>query len=842
LIHVNPALCHLTGCDNPRRIRLSGCGSAKEACTNCLVRLLCACSSLCTFRLSLPLTCCIHFLIRLPRATEAHMRSRQGPQAYRMIGAADNLLICSALFFPLKKSRRYARDHYQWREEEGSLVRMSPLYFPFLLPSIPVRNRRSHPGLGYDLHLTLSHSGPCIRGHRSSKCAHKDRVLVEVRKPGRPLSACPHPSGSCGCERAVVYAVPRGMYSSTQPETSLTRQSMPDTSAFFPPPLVNPAAGLQAAGLQGSRVQKPKARRSSSNVTPSTVQMVMNGDPSVLAQQANHMESSQATSEQPSNAPSLVSSSSSTPPFNAVDSGAPPRADSVHSTVFQGIKGENEPRSQLGMMGVGGYRASSDIVDWGDAWPDPNGQPASGQPASGQSSLGQNQAENETVSDGRRPAAIPEEPTVALPPSSCCAPKAGGSYDSSSHAQQTAMRMDHGQAPSVLPSTIALSGSSMNFSISFADPLSPSDARFGQFPGNPNFDFFSQYESRHGCSMNGQISSHINGGGEQHECHCGDGCMCLGCSQHPGNKTTQDYARYHNELASRGFNTQEAGMMPVPGFYPSLFSTAPTQFNPQMTAGPVPNLQQRQFAASFQQPLYDTSQEYTIAHGLPLQMGPPMHMDASANALQQFNFQSPMAPLGSAPNISSFQSENETSMASMSSEPNRSFQPQTEFQIPRPSYQDRSETQRPLAAQNSMAEQIPANSVGLDGESAAAHDSPSTDQDDNASILSQSFFSLQQVQIPGCDNITGTCHCGDGCECVGCLVHSGHSGLAGDNAVLNETSADTTRRLTEALQMHANAPSMNANGVRRTPDFQDFSLDDFQRGIHDPIFSTSVSG
>ncbi|KAI8943210.1 hypothetical protein NX059_001235 [Plenodomus lindquistii] len=52
--------------------------------------------------------------------------------------------------------------------------------------------------------------GPCIRGHRSSKCDHRDRVLVEVRKPGRPLSSCPHPSGSCSCERVVInYTIPK---------------------------------------------------------------------------------------------------------------------------------------------------------------------------------------------------------------------------------------------------------------------------------------------------------------------------------------------------------------------------------------------------------------------------------------------------------------------------------------------------------------------------------------------------------------------------------------------------------------------------------------------------------
>ncbi|KAF3919006.1 hypothetical protein ABW20_dc0110500 [Dactylellina cionopaga] len=49
---------------------------------------------------------------------------------------------------------------------------------------------------------------PCMRGHRSSKCSHQDRILIKVRKPGRPLSSCPHEAGSCSCEVASV-AIPK---------------------------------------------------------------------------------------------------------------------------------------------------------------------------------------------------------------------------------------------------------------------------------------------------------------------------------------------------------------------------------------------------------------------------------------------------------------------------------------------------------------------------------------------------------------------------------------------------------------------------------------------------------
>ncbi|KAI9694697.1 MAG: hypothetical protein M1822_000313 [Bathelium mastoideum] len=53
----------------------------------------------------------------------------------------------------------------------------------------------------------------CIRGHRSSQCneKHYDRIMVAVRKPGRPLTACPHAKGQpCTCSSAqVTYTIPR---------------------------------------------------------------------------------------------------------------------------------------------------------------------------------------------------------------------------------------------------------------------------------------------------------------------------------------------------------------------------------------------------------------------------------------------------------------------------------------------------------------------------------------------------------------------------------------------------------------------------------------------------------
>ncbi|KFY39407.1 hypothetical protein V495_05974, partial [Pseudogymnoascus sp. VKM F-4514 (FW-929)] len=51
---------------------------------------------------------------------------------------------------------------------------------------------------------------PCIRGHRSTKCTHaSERLMVPVKKPGRPLTACPHlQPQSCGCS-SITAAIPR---------------------------------------------------------------------------------------------------------------------------------------------------------------------------------------------------------------------------------------------------------------------------------------------------------------------------------------------------------------------------------------------------------------------------------------------------------------------------------------------------------------------------------------------------------------------------------------------------------------------------------------------------------
>ncbi|KAL4885782.1 copper fist DNA binding domain-containing protein [Aspergillus karnatakaensis] len=49
---------------------------------------------------------------------------------------------------------------------------------------------------------------PCLRGHRSSKCRHFDRLMIKVPKSGRPLKECPHSRIHCGCRKSYAIVAP----------------------------------------------------------------------------------------------------------------------------------------------------------------------------------------------------------------------------------------------------------------------------------------------------------------------------------------------------------------------------------------------------------------------------------------------------------------------------------------------------------------------------------------------------------------------------------------------------------------------------------------------------------
>ncbi|RDI83399.1 hypothetical protein Vi05172_g6526 [Venturia inaequalis] len=568
--------------------------------------------------------------------------------------------------------------------------------------------------------------GPCIRGHRSSKCQHHDRVLIEVRKPGRPLSACPHPSGSCGCERAVVYAIPRD---------------------HMTPFLVQSGAGP-------NRVSRPKARRNGSTVTPATVQMSLERlDGAALTHQIPGL--TQNASASSSSVPSLVSSSSSTPQIQAVDGGPIRRSDSSRPS-FE-IKDEERHAVRVGIRGAGGYSPWVGDEDTSDCC-------------------------------GSKPTS--SEPANVQPLSGCCGPKAPVPNDKAEQLHQDALQHMINQGSMVSPVDFDVCSSDLGHDLN--SPISHTSTLYDQINGDFDFSLFSDYENRRGCSTNGQISRHINRGGGQQDCHCGDRCSCFACLTHPKNNTMLGYAKYHSQFDSHFFNTHN-GLTSQSQFSQPLFPENP-YMNSMMTTH-VPNLQHFQFPPPAHSWNDVTQQQYNMSQGGLQQMMPD-----PASTPQSYNYPYSMMPPTPAPNGS-----------------------QASQHI---GYQGQLDAQTPLSGLTTTDPRLPPAAI-LDTEQSINHDSPSTDQDDNASVLSISGFQIEQLRIPGCNDITGTCRCGDGCACPGCAIHGGHSI---DQTVMNIPGAGV-------LNDHAH----DMNTLTSLSDLHEFTLDDFHPNIQHSMTPVSVS-
>ncbi|KAF2670590.1 hypothetical protein BT63DRAFT_454777 [Microthyrium microscopicum] len=526
--------------------------------------------------------------------------------------------------------------------------------------------------------------GPCIRGHRSSKCAHKDRVLIEVRKPGRPLGTCPHPAGSCGCERVVInYMIPR-------------ERSNPMMSPGLP-------SNLQPA----SRVQK-KSQRSVANLNQTAVQKVISGDPDALAQLARFpTESFPHASDDSSEPPSTASSSSSTP-----------RIDAIH-TPQSSVYSENA--SQPG----NDHR-------WQGGW--------TGYDGGLQSAQGPGQ---------------PIQPPQQQEPSSCCCPEPKESPTPRvAEAPQTPGHPMYQIPSSTHPQPFPHAHQFQSAPLAHQGYATQSGAPFTQ-PDFPSFEFDIGCGGMHLPSDS--IQERIMAGGHS-DCGCGDTCECFACMTHPNNNTTIKYVKYHQEILTR------------PAYLPEGFPPPATQFS---------SVNRVDYSLPFQ---------YDPTHPPPAVLQSFPHNFGNHFAGQvPVGFAVPAWPTTAGPSVQ-IPHTPVTEMEGMHFGPVHSqLDPSMHAVTGIPSYLKHEPIARPQNGPSTAEERkdpngktritSPLMTAAFDAESPA---------DDDSSTLSPSSFLVQQFTLPGCDDITGTCQCGEGCKCSGCVTHSGHRSNEGGGETEDE--------------------------------------------------------
>ncbi|KAK2012227.1 hypothetical protein LZ32DRAFT_310885 [Colletotrichum eremochloae] len=430
---------------------------------------------------------------------------------------------------------------------------------------------------------------PCIRGHRSTKCTHaNERLMVPVRKPGRPLSTCPHPpSRGCGCG-SVTAAIPRKQKcgcgsSSGTPTTESSSAIKAESPASDAPPMSPTKASAsfriqKMAAKSGSRKQSFDPvnfeRMDAANINilppydmpqPSRMPHANGAMPGMPAQRPgmeyggmpimggvnggfHHQPIMYPMFPQPMPAPIFPNGAAMPMPHTngaASTTGTPaPAPASIPAPV----------------TATNGGSCCSGKAN-GAAKPAPPPPSLTSASTGGSCCSGPGKPEGTST----QPSSVSSSPKTRPKPNTggCCSGKTptidtdlatngAGHHMSNGHVSpssaiamspfQTPMAMPQGMYHSYFQPTIFTYPPQYG---SFMSPLQPEQWKqtmealhYGQpipqsatYNMPPNAIFTPE-----GTTTTGPEST-------SHMCGCGDGCQCVGCAAHPYNDATQDYVR-----------------------------------------------------------------------------------------------------------------------------------------------------------------------------------------------------------------------------------------------------------------------------------------------------------
>jgi hypothetical protein len=230
------------------------------------------------------------------------------------------------------------------------------------------------------------------------------------------------------------------------------------------------------------------------------------------------------------------------------------------------------------------------------------------------------------------------------------------------------------------------------------------------------------------------MSMHQNGlNGDAHiTCSCGDSCACLGCAEHPTNETTINYVR-----------DATAHMLNFSTVFPSQ-----NQFN-MMNGHHCGSGQRSEFPpasfgpmyGNFSQGQFDGLQGVAPQGGMVNQQQAPMMNSMDPTMWHSMNMAGQPEGMRGSPKANGGVNGNANGS-----------------------------THRPNGG-----EFEPDSANGFDEQ------------------LSPSLYSFGAFELHGCGEAQGACQCGSGCECVGCLTHTGHDSSGDLMATHNDAgSIETT--------------------------------------------------
>ncbi|KAI1118391.1 hypothetical protein F5Y14DRAFT_438755 [Nemania sp. NC0429] len=444
---------------------------------------------------------------------------------------------------------------------------------------------------------------PCIRGHRSTKCTHQaERVMIPVRKPGRPLSSCPHQKGKpCSCNNTITAAIPRnskcgcGTMEPTTAGAGTAVKTEPSASEAAP---ISPTRTTPQFRVTKHTATKSSGRKQSFDISllnqmdPSTINVISGRDPTLSMNgnmsHANPMPSPGfSPSFQPNFGPGgpLETRFEYTRMLERLD-------DTVLNTLFDSSRGTVSDSSLNGF--------SSNRTP-GHSSIGPPGAPhytaISGSPSLGSSSNG-----------------------PSIENASCCAKNTAAIP--LAHDQLGQQQQPHGALGIIqYGNSIATHGSNMapldynaamnsrpimqhtpqhtaytysaSYGSSFYEPLQYSQWQQMMTSQSQSMPPQNGYTASPPATM--ETAAAVSNSYTDHQCGCGEDCQCLGCATHPFNAAMQEYVLSalqdepsgSPQLSNGGNGDNSSGPNSTGGTSPSILPSPMPDGSPASETGSV---------------------------------------------------------------------------------------------------------------------------------------------------------------------------------------------------------------------------------------------------------------
>ncbi|KAJ5950482.1 uncharacterized protein N7479_008895 [Penicillium vulpinum] len=402
---------------------------------------------------------------------------------------------------------------------------------------------------------------PCIRGHRSSKCQHFDRLMMKVPKAGRPLAKCPHPKGTCSCQKtyAVMVRIPKGSSCLCRP---LYKVPMDANESTQSPPSSMVSSSSPAPG----KVQKSGRRQSTMQAAPENIARALENMPDKVKLEDGTPNLVSDFSSQLGLDSSHISPTTSTQNQKTPSPTEPTRQDSKSPQVSSCCSQNKKPKTP-----------TPTPAPIAAAAPAQNGGSCCG--VSRPSTTNQVVYSEADQQQFQQPIAWDDQtymhfPMPQLPPWQDSSIPTHRNYMHSaihqSHPHHSSLQ--NGYMGMMLPhSQPQMSQMGMSLGVTSPPSMAYSNPMNGLGITDPSMApyILNNLEPSYNAPL---------GGDSCHDCSCGEDCQCLGCAAHPFNTTTRKHVQEMGAMIT--FNGDDKNQEIINPYQASPYQggTTPTPF------------------------------------------------------------------------------------------------------------------------------------------------------------------------------------------------------------------------------------------------------------------------